>query len=282
VIEGDRLYGRGSSDMKAGVAAFVAASCDVISDRRGGGHLSLVITAGEETGCEGARDLVAKHRFEPEDLLVVAEPTANIPVIGHKGVAWFQFRLKGRTAHGSMPHEGVNAAVRASEVITRLNNMHFNVHHEHLGAPTLNVGSVHAGANINSVPDLAEIAVDCRTVPGIDHVRLSELFDAEIGEGDTVETLLALDSVWTEPSSPALRKVYQIVNDVTGDALTWKTASYFTDAAVLMPAMSGPATIVLGPGEPAMAHKTDEYCSIDRLEKATEIYRRIAASFLKH
>jgi succinyl-diaminopimelate desuccinylase len=281
-IDGDRLYGRGSSDMKAGVAAFVAASCDVVSSRLGGGRLSLVITAGEETGCEGARDLAAKHRFEPEDLLVVAEPTANIPLVGHKGVAWFQFKLKGITAHGSMPQEGINAALRASELITRLSNMRFNVHHEHLGAPTLNVGSVHAGKNINSVPDLAEIAVDCRTVPGIDHIRLNELFNAEIGDGDTLETLLALDSVWTEPSSPALRKVFQIVNDVTGGVQPWKTAPYFTDAAVLTPAMDGPATVVLGPGEPTMAHKIDEYCSVDRLAKATEIFRRIAAYYLEH
>jgi succinyl-diaminopimelate desuccinylase len=282
LVEGDRIYGRGSSDMKAGVAAFVAASCDIAADRKSGVHLSLVITAGEETGCEGARDLVEKHSFSSEDLLIVAEPTANVPVIGHKGVAWFQFRLKGRTAHGSMPEHGINAAYRASDLIMRLSSLNFNVQHKHLGKPTLNVGTVHAGANINSVPDLAEIGVDCRTVPGIDHCRLQELFDAEIGDDDELKTILALASVWTDPASPILKKVFEIVTTVTGSEQPWATAPYFTDAAVLSAAMNGPATVILGPGEPSLAHKTDEYCSIERLHAATEIFRRIGISFVEH
>ena len=103
----------------------------------------------------------------------------------------------------------------------------------------------------------------------------------ELGDGDELDTLLALDSVWTEPSSPAVMGRLRIVADVTGQKQSWKTAPYFTDAAVLTPAMSKPATIILGPGEPAMAHKTDEYCSVERLHTAVEIYRRIIGSAME-
>src|SRR5436190_23832521 len=114
--------------------------------------------------------------------MVVAEPTSNAALVGHKGALWLRLTLKGITAHGSMPHLGVNAAYKAARVLTALQTFQFNVApHAYLGSPTLNVGTVHAGLNVNSVPDLAEIGIDIRSIPGLDHTRIQEHLQADWG-----------------------------------------------------------------------------------------------------
>ena len=82
-----------------------------------------------------------------------------------------------------MPHLGVNAAYKAARALTALEAFQFNVApHPYLGSPTLNVGTVRAGLNVNSVPDLAEIGIDIRSIPGLDHSRIQEHLKAELGE----------------------------------------------------------------------------------------------------
>ena len=88
-------------------------------------------------------------------------------------------------------------------------------------------------------------------------------------------------AVWTDSSSPWIREVYGIVRDVTGEdaGSELRTAPYFTDASALTPAFGNPPTIILGPGEVAKAHQTDEYCSVERIRDAAEIYSRLAAQW---
>ncbi|MGN6460033.1 MAG: M20 family metallopeptidase, partial [Pseudolabrys sp.] len=234
-IVDDRLYGRGSTDMKAGVAAIVATCCDD-AVRTHDGRLSLVFTAGEETGCEGALALASSDACKPHSLLVVGEPTSNQPVIGHKGVAWYQAALKGKTAHGSMPHEGVNAADRGADFLRFLRSVDLGRPHEHLGPSTLNVGSFHAGSNINSVPDRAEIAIDCRIVPGVEAEALHRRISAGLGREDQVDVLLSLPPVWTDPADLRVQGVVNVCRHCTGLRGNWQVAPYFTDAAILQPA----------------------------------------------
>lgn len=279
IVDG-KLYGRGTSDMKCGVAAFVAAVCDLAGGLRGTDGVVLVITAGEEIGCEGAFELARANVLGQAGAIVVAEPTSNAAVVGHKGALWLKLITKGVTAHGSMPHLGVNAAYKAARVLTKLEDFQFNVApHPHLGAPTLNVGTVHAGLNTNSVPDRAEIGVDIRSIPGLDHARIREQLQAELGDDVTIETLVDVGAVWTEPTTPWIGQVYDVVHAVTGERFGAepRTAPYFTDASVLTPAFGHAPTIILGPGEAAKAHQTDEYCAVDRIQAATQIYAALAA-----
>ena len=281
IIDG-KMYGRGSTDMKCGVAAFVAAIGNMSGQLEGSSGAVLVITAGEEIGCEGAFHLARAGILGRAGAIVVAEPTSNAALVGHKGALWLRLTLKGVTAHGSMPHLGVNAAFKAARAITALETFQFNVApHPYLGSPTLNVGTVRAGLNVNSVPDLAEIGVDIRSIPGLDHSRIREHLQAELGDEVSLEPIVDVGAVWTEPSSPWIRDVYRIVSDVTGEASATepRTAPYFTDASALTPAFGNSPTIILGPGEAAKAHQTDEYCSIQRIREATDIYARLAADW---
>lgn len=282
IIDG-KMYGRGSTDMKCGVAAFVAAIGNMAEQLKRTSGAILVITAGEEIGCEGAFHLARAGILGPAGAIVVAEPTSNVALVGHKGALWLRLTLKGVTAHGSMPHLGVNAAFKAARAITALETFQFNVApHPYLGSPTLNVGTVRAGLNVNSVPDLAEIGIDIRSIPGLDHSRIQEHLKAELGDELSLEPIVDVGAVWTDPSVPWLKDIYGIVRDVTGEdaGVEPRTAPYFTDASALTPAFGNPPTIILGPGEAAKAHQTDEYCSVQRIREATEIYSMIAARWV--
>jgi len=275
-IAGGRLYGRGASDMKGGVAAFVCA-CIAEADRlRDGPGVVLVITAGEETGCDGALALARDDLLGGAGAMVVAEPTANAPLVGHKGALWLKARTRGITAHGSMPEHGDNAVHKAARAISRLADFDFNIkRHPVLGKPTLNVGTVQGGMNLNSVPDRAEIGIDIRTIPGMDHGTLRESLAQYMGEGAELNVMVDLDGVWTEPATPWVAAAAARASAVSGQPPAPATAPYFTDASVLTPAYGGIPTLILGPGEPAMAHQTDEYCVVDRLTEAETIFRAL-------
>ena len=279
-----KMYGRGSTDMKCGVAAFVAAIGNMATRLHETNGVVLVITAGEEIGCEGAFQLARAGVLGRAGAIVVAEPTSNAALVGHKGALWLRLTLKGVTAHGSMPHLGVNAAYKAARALTILEQFQFNVApHPYLGSPTLNVGTIHAGLNVNSVPDRAEIGIDIRSIPGLDHSRIREHLKAELGDDISLEPTVDVGAVWTDPSSPWIKDVYDVVHEITGEdaGAEPRTAPYFTDASALTPAFGNPPTIILGPGEAAKAHQTDEYCSVHRIHEATDIYSSLAARWAR-
>ena len=83
----------------------------------------------------------------------------------------------------------------------------------------------------------------------------------------------------TAPESPWAARVAEITAKVTGEPRAVKTATYFSDASVLVPAMGGPPTLILGPGEPGLAHQTDEWCSVERIRQSTQVYRDIIADW---
>jgi succinyl-diaminopimelate desuccinylase len=273
IIDG-RLYGRGASDMKSGVAAFVAAAVDLAAPLRETPGLLLIITAGEETGCAGAFEL-ARHPdlLGQAGALVVAEPTGNMPMVGHKGALWLRAETRGVTAHGSIPEKGVNAIYRAARAVAALESFVFEVPpHAVLGAPTLNVGTIAGGLNINSVPDHCAIGIDIRTIPGQDNERIRAAIVDLLGDDIALHDVLDVASVWTDPDEPWMAATLATVQDITGTHAPIGAASFFTDASALKPALGDPPTVILGPGELALAHQTDEYCRIDRLEAATAIY----------
>ena len=276
-IADGKLYGRGASDMKSGVAAFVTA-CVALADRVANSPgVLLVITAGEETGCSGAAALVgADRRLGQVGALVVAEPTGNKPLVGHKGALWLQAVTTGKTAHSSMPDRGINAIYKAARAIAALEGFDFNIaRHNVLGAATLNVGTIQGGLNINSVPDQAVIGIDIRTVPGQNHDKIREQLASYLERDVILRLLLDARSVWTDPTIPWLGDVFEIVHSIEGFSGEIEGAPYFTDASVLTPALGSPPTVILGPGELALAHQTDEYCWVSRIENATTIYARL-------
>ncbi|HEV7735613.1 MAG TPA: M20 family metallopeptidase [Candidatus Binatia bacterium] len=269
-----RLYGRGSSDMKSGVAAFVTAACRLADRLRNTAGLVLVIVAGEETGCEGSRYLASLNGvLGTAGAIVVAEPTGNYPCVGHKGALWLHARATGVTAHGSMPERGVNAIYKGARAVTKLERWAFDVPpHPVLGSPTLNVGTITGGLNINSVPDGVTIGVDIRTVPDQKHDDLARHLAAYLGDEITLTPIVDAEGVWTDPADPWMQEVFDLTTPILGTRPTLRGTPYFTDASALTAAYGGPPTVILGPGELELAHQTDEYCLVERIDQAVELY----------
>ena len=277
-LAGDRLYGRGSSDMKSGVAAIVAAALQLSRAKLRGAGITVVLVAGEETGCEGAAHLArTPSALGRGSALVVAEPTGNQPVVGHKGALWLRARVRGVTAHGSMPERGVNAVVKAARAVLKLAELKFDVAPDPiLGSPTVNVGTFAGGLNVNSVPDEAVIGIDLRTVPAQRHAQVRAQLAELLGPDVELVPIVDLEGIRTDPSDPFVRTTMDAIREVTGEQPRAGTATYFTDASVLTPAYGGVPTVVLGPGEMALCHQTDEWCSAARIDQAVETYLRIA------
>src|SRR6185436_18063019 len=182
--DGDKLFGRGTSDMKAGIAGMVVAACNLAKKLNNTPGIVLVLTAAEENGCVGSRHLAALPKLMGRaGAIVVGEPTSNYPMVGHKGSIKFHASFKGVSAHGSMPQLGDNAIYKAARAVSALEGFDFGAApHPVMGSPTMTVGS-----GVNMVPDTATIGVDIRTVPGMDHARLLQRLQQTLGKDTQME-----------------------------------------------------------------------------------------------
>lgn len=276
VIDDGMLHGRGSCDMKSGIATFITAAARLIAQgarlRRG---LTFVITAGEETGCEGAFDLARRGALGEAELLIVAEPTSNRPVIAHKGSLRVAVSAAGRTAHSSMPHEGDNAISKIVAWIARLETHRFEKEHALLGRTTAVTTTITGGQNINSVPDSASFTVDFRTLPDDDHAAIVGWLGELFGEGAAIRVVTDFPGFSTRPDEAAIAPVLEIIGQRLGGRPQPIGAPYFTDASALVPGFGNVPTVVIGPGESAQCHKTDERCPVSDIETALSIYEEL-------
>ncbi len=262
--------------MKSGVAAFTTAAIARADRLRDGPGCTLIITAGEETGCEGAFAMArapdAAALLGRAGALVVAEPTGNAPLLGHKGAFWLTGKARGVTAHGSMPERGDNAIYKIARAALALEHFEF----EEEAART--DGRTHAERRHRA----RRLEHQFGARRGRDRHRHSqrrgpgpcERAALPVPRAGARQSALAprLDvaSVYTEPQDPWMRRVFALCAARQGGAAPeHRTVSYFTDAAALRLPLGMPPIVILGPGEPEMAHQTDEYCRVDRIAKRT-------------
>lgn len=281
-IAGGKLYGRGSSDMKSGVAAIVCAALDV-ARADPGAELLVVLVAGEETGCEGSAHLArTAGALGRAGALVVAEPTGNVPLVGHKGALWLEARTRGVTAHGSMPERGVNAIYAAARAISALERFRFAAGPDPLlGVATLNVGTIRGGLNVNSVPDAAAFTIDVRTIPALANDAARAALASALGPEVELRALVNVSSLRADPADAWVSEVFDVAAAHLGSRPAPQSAPYFTDASELTPALGGVPTVILGPGELHLAHQTDEWCLVSRIDEAAEMYRELGARWAR-
>jgi len=272
-----KIWGRGSSDMKGGVAAMILASIEAFKTRPPKGGIRLIFTAAEELGCIGVQQLMNTIDDPGKACaVIVGEPTSNIPSIGHKGAIYLNAVTSGKTAHSSMPHLGDNAIYKAAASILKARDFKFETEEDMLlGYPTINVGKVSGGLNINSVPDHAEFTIDIRSTSKTDHTNTIKRLAEELGEETKLEVLVNLNPVFTGNEDPFCEMVYEICGIKRGNEGMPKSLPYLTDGSVLQKVYGGVPTVILGPGQPEMAHKTDEFCYVNKLEESVRIYKEI-------
>jgi succinyl-diaminopimelate desuccinylase len=279
IVDG-KLYGRGSSDMKSGVAAFIAASVALADKLAGTPGVVLLITAGEETGCTGAAALARAATPLPQvGALVVAEPTGNQALVGHKGAMArsndkrrYRARLNAGERHQRGSQSGARrhslAGFRFQFCAARRSRQPDAQHRHDPRRPEHQFG---AGSRRHR----HRHPHNPWTKPPENPRPVGALSRDDVNVG----TLLDAESVWTSPDDPWIREIFRIARDVAGFDDEIAAAPYFTDASVLTPAIGAPPTAIIGPGELALAHQTDEFCFVSRIEQATEIYSRMIRSW---
>ncbi|MBI2195042.1 MAG: M20 family metallopeptidase [Planctomycetes bacterium] len=288
-IEAGLMFGRGTADMKGGVASMLAAVARIsASGVRLRGDLVFAGTCGEEVDMVGARQLLQWDGWPNTEAIFISEPTNLNLVVAERGVVWLKLAVKGKAAHGSTPQLGRNAILMLGEALRRL-NPHSFTHERHplLGSPTLNVGLVRGGTKINMVPDYSEAQIDYRLVPGqtaegvVEEIRqVLERYRREQPDFRyEVSVMSTYPPMTTDPGLEIVHHARRVGETLWKRALQPGGATYFTDAAVLAPG-TGKPVIILGPGDPAQAHQTDEHVPVHQLEEAEEYYTRLALEWL--
>ena len=154
--------------------------CSDGGDRRTGvplkGDLLFAGTAGEEVDSMGAQRLVQQQKLSDVGFMVIGEPTTNRVFTAEKGVLWLELNTKGQTAHGSMPHLGVNAIMQMNKLLQALAAANIPYErHPLLGDFTMNVATITGGVKTNVVPDACWVTIDTRTVIGQDHQQILDI-----------------------------------------------------------------------------------------------------------
>jgi succinyl-diaminopimelate desuccinylase len=284
-VESDgRIYGRGSADMKGGIAAIVTAIGEIAdSGTKLQGDIILFAAAGEETDSCGTRRFVHEAGRLPEIAgVVLPEPTDFEIITAHRGMLWLKVETRGKAAHGSTPHFGVNAIASMRSVLNELENFKIlSKRHKLLGECSMSINTIAGGKAINIVPDKCTIEIDIRTVPGQNQQDIindlqnifaklkkkNPEFSAEVSvvrEVGALETDSGCDFVRDFCSAVGIKE--------TG------AVGFTTDGPHF--ASLGAPTVVFGPGKPPLAHKPDEFIDISELKKAVEYYKNIILKFL--
>jgi succinyl-diaminopimelate desuccinylase len=284
VVEDGKLFGRGSVDMKGGIAACLAA---VSALQRAGlepkDRLLMHFVADEEAlGTHGARHLVENGYCEGVTEAIVGEPSAMHLVTSERGAVWLRIVTEGVSAHGSTPQLGVNAITHMAKIVDAVSTMRFRKLHETLGAPTANVGTIRGGSKVNMVADHCEIEIDRRTIPGETTQEVVGEFEALLAElavpGARVEVIDGAEPSETPDGASvvALLGEARDVFGVEGSEIGYAGA---TDARFLINQGRIP-TVIFGPGDLLQAHTTGEHVEVSQLVEAARIYAYTFARFL--
>jgi acetylornithine deacetylase/succinyl-diaminopimelate desuccinylase-like protein len=265
-----RIFGRGACDTKGSIAAMLAALI-YLSGRAARPRQTEIIFAGlidEENAQAGSRAFV-KSRLKAS-LAIVGEPTCLQAVTAHKGSIWLKLETRGKAAHGSTPELGKNAVHAMARVVEMLETDYagelLSRRHPLLGSPTISVGSINGGTQANIVPDRCSIMVDRRTLPGeTDATVRREIMEllrrkklkAILINGKS-EPCLPLE---TDPGIPLVADFLKSLNQPKPLGVR-----YFCDASVL--AQGGIPSLAFGPGDIAQAHTSDEWISLESLDRA--------------
>lgn len=278
-IVGNKLYGRGSCDMKGSIACMMAAA-EQFSAAELKNPIYITCTADEEIGYGGAKQVADNSKFyremvDGESNGIIGEPTMLEVVYAHKGTYGFVATSKGRAAHSST-REGINANLAMIPFLTEMKSIHDDIESDpswqnnEFDPPTMswNIGINDHTKAFNITPPQSVCTVYFRPMPGQNADALVERArKAAVDNGIEFDLRSQATPLYVDPQSDFVKEVLQLIGKKTP-----RTVSYGTDGAMLSALKK---IVVFGPGDIAQAHTHDEWIDLDQLEKGTEIYSHL-------
>ncbi len=283
-VDGQRLYGRGSVDMKGGLAACMAAIAEA-KKRRLRGDVIFTAVMDEEFAGLGTLDVAKKYRA---DAAIIAEGTEMALVVAHKGFVWLEVETTGVAAHGSRPDLGVDAIALMGRVLVELEALNGRLlagrSHPLLGSGSLHASLIRGGQELSTYPERCLLSVERRTIPG----ETADLVQAQVE--DIVERLAAADPRFaavvrrtlerspmeTPPDAPIVSLFRQAAADEIGRPTPITGLGGWTDAASL--AEAGIPAVLFGPNG-AGAHGAVEWVDLPSVRQCANIYLRVIEAF---
>ena len=282
---GARLYGRGATDMKGGVAAMCAAAARA-AESGVAGEVIVTAVSDEEYRSLGTRSVI--ERGVRADAAIVTEPTRLAIAPAHKGFAWTEIEVRGRAAHGSRYDIGVDAIRHAALILAELDRHEREVlverTHPLLGHASMHASLIEGGAGMSTYPDRCTVQLERRTVPGERaEAALQEIEQAIAIVRSRVPALDATARLTFSQEPSDVAEDAPIVRAL-GDALAGaeekvriEGLSAWTDAALLNSA--GIPAICFGPGDIALAHADEEWVDVEEIERATVVLTHLIAGW---
>jgi acetylornithine deacetylase len=286
VVKDGRLYGRGSYDMKAGLAAMLAATKSIIdSGVELYGDLIIAAVCDEEYASIGTERLM--ENILP-DAAIVTEPTELDIVIAHKGFAWIDIETHGVAAHGSMPEEGVDAIVKMGKVLVELENLQNGLlqesEHELVGPPSIHSSIINGGRELSTYPDYCKLRLERRLIPG------EERSDVESEIQGILNSISETDpqfkgefniSFIRGPMQVSLQeRICQILSEctekITGNNPKFVGKPYWLDSEIIW--KKGVPVVAFGPSGGG-AHSAIEYIDIESVNITTQILEQTIIQF---
>lgn len=285
-IERDgKLYGRGSGDMKGGVAAMISAARAIVAS--GGlkaGKLIVAAVVDEEYASIGAEALVKSWSA---DAAVVTEPTDLVVAVGHKGFSWVEVTTEGRAAHGSRPKEGRDAILRMGRVLSALEALDRELQalppHPVLGVASLHASLIEGGRELSTYPDRCVLRMERRTVsnepPGAALHEVEEVLAGlrrEDAEFQASSRLIFERHQYETPRQHELPQTLESAVNCTGRTTRRAGMTYWTDAAIL--GQAGIPSVIFGPGGGGY-HGLREYVRVDEVLACRDALTILARHF---
>ena len=269
-FDGEKVFGRGSCDTKA----FLAAATIALGRAEARpSDVSLVLTADEEIGCVGAKHLLSTRAISPQ-FAIVGEPTSLRPIRAGKGYGLAEVVVTGREAHSAFPELGVSAISRAALLIQRIEEFGRELQSQtdpSFSPPftTLNIGKISGGTAKNIIPGECRFLVEWRPIPSQEPTLVAARLSEIVAEFGCVDVQRAERGFATSAES----RLVEMLERET--AISAGSVSFGTEAPQM--AALGAETVVFGPGSMSVAHTSGEFVPVGELESCAEILGRVIA-----
>lgn len=285
-----RLFGRGSADMKGFLACVLAVVPELVAGPRSR-PIHIAFSYDEEVGCTGVLELIddLKMRGLDADMCLVGEPTGMALVIGHKSGRAYRCTVTGREAHSSLAPRAVNAIEVAARLIAGIADLALEfakgVRDDDFDLPhaTINTGLIEGGTGMNIVPHHCSFTFEYRLLSGQEpeeiFARVKAMADALLPAMRAIHESadIHFEQVYDYPGhliagdAPAVKRMVTLL----GSNRLAKVA-YGTEAGHFQNGLGVP-TVICGPGDIAVAHKPDEFVTLDQLSRCEDLLKRLCA-----